>query len=68
MSLDPIGGPTGGQAGKHLRPIERRPLHPRPTNDRDVQEGVMAGYEIVGIALLALFFGSLVSSKQSISR
>jgi len=28
----------------------------------------MAGYEIVGLALLVLFVGSLVSSKQSISR
>jgi len=28
----------------------------------------MAGYELVGLALLALFFGSLVSSKQSLSR
>jgi len=28
----------------------------------------MAGYEIVGLALLLLFVGSLVSSKQSISR
>jgi hypothetical protein len=45
-----------------------RYTHDQRTQDRDVQEGVMAGYEIVGIALLALFFGSLVSSKQSISR
>jgi hypothetical protein len=34
----------------------------------NVREGPMAGYEIVGVALLALFLGSLISSKQSISR
>jgi len=28
----------------------------------------MEGWEIVGIALLMLFFGSLVSSKKSVSR
>ncbi len=32
------------------------------------RRGTMAGYEIVGLALLVLFVGSLVSSKQSISR
>jgi len=31
-------------------------------------EGVMEGWEIVGMVLLVLFFGSLVSSKHSISR
>ena len=70
MGLDPIGAPKGGQGGGHLRPIET--LTARSATDEGNGErsgGVpMAGYEIVGLALLVLFVGSLVSSKQSISR
>ena len=67
MGLDPIGGPKEGQAGRRLRAIEPEPL-PTTPRDKGSRRGVMAGYELVGLALLALFFGSLVSSKQSLSR
>jgi hypothetical protein len=70
MGLDPIDGPKGGQDGGHLRPIET--LAATSATDEGNGErsggGTMAGYEIVGLALLVLFVGSLVSSKQSISR
>jgi hypothetical protein len=68
MGLDPIGGSEAGQAAAIYDLLNARSYTPDQDRGTVGTEGVMEGWEIVGVALLALFFGSLVSSKQSISR
>jgi hypothetical protein len=67
MGLNLSAARKGVKPGAVYAPLNRN-RYPRDQRDNGARRGVMAGYELVGLALLALFFGSLVSSKQSLSR
>jgi hypothetical protein len=56
----------GGQAGRFLRVFEPKPLHVQPI--KTSRRKTVIAFELVGLGLFALFFGALITNKESISR
>jgi hypothetical protein len=59
----------GGQADKNLQSFEREPQWARQIIANNwAEESPMFEYELIGLALLVLFFGALGTARQNAAR